>query len=145
MENEIALQGDGRTTISRRGEIVYRAAGPWSVTVLKLLRHLETVGGFSRAPKVVGSGFDEQGRETLSFIDGEFVHSNPWKDEAIYGLGRILKELHDATASFDVPQDAVWRSWFGRGLGSDNLVIGHCDTGPWNIVTRDRTPVALID
>jgi hypothetical protein len=144
MKDEIALSGGGRTIVSRRGNVVLRAAGPWSPTVIKLLRHLECVG-FAEAPRVVGSGFDGRGRETLSFIDGEFVHPYPWSDTAMHLLGRMLKRLHEATASFVVPQEAVWRSWFGRSLGDGASIIGHCDTGPWNIVVRSQSPIALID
>lgn len=144
MIEEVTLNGGGRTAVSRRGEIVLRAAGPWSPAVIALLQHLEE-NRFLAAPRVIGSGFDEQGRETLAFVDGEFVHPYPWSDNAMYAIGRMLKELHEATATFAVPSDAVWRSWFGRNIDVDNRVVGHCDTGPWNIVSRDTQPVALID
>ena len=144
MNKEVTLSGGGRTAISRRDDIVFRAAGPWSPAVIALLQHLEE-NGFLKAPRVIGSGFDEQGRETLSFIDGEFVHPHPWSDSAIHALGRMLRELHEATATFAIPLDAVWRSWFGRRIDADIRIVGHCDTGPWNIVSRDAQPVALID
>ena len=57
----------------------------------------------------------------------------------------MLKELHEATATFTAPLDAVWRSWFGRSIDIGNCVVGHCDTGPWNIVSQSTQPVALID
>ena len=130
--------------MSRRDDVVFRAAGAWSATVISLLQHLERVG-FLGAPRVIGSGFDEQGRETLSFVDGEFIHPYPWSDSAMHMLGRMLKELHEATATFAVPPDAVWQSWFGRSIDAGDNTVGHCDTGPWNIVSRDARPVALID
>ena len=144
MEDETALTGGGRTIVARRGGVVLRSAGPWSTTVVRLLRHLEAVG-FDRAPRVVGTGFDETGRETVSFIEGEFVHPGPWPDEALFLIGTMLRRLHEATASFRVPVDASWRPWFGRAFGSGSRVLGHCDTGPWNIVARAGRPVALID
>ena len=144
MNEEVILDGGGRTAVSRRGDVVLRAAGPWSPTVIGLLQHLEE-SGFLKAPRVVGSGFDEQGRETLSFVDGEFMHPYPWSDSAMHTLGQILKELHEATATFTARRDAIWRSWFGRSIDAGNRIIGHCDTGPWNIVSRDGRPVALID
>lgn len=100
--------------------------------------------GFTGAPRVVGDGFDEQGRETLTYLEGDIINPAPWSDDAIHELGRLIRRLHDATASFDPPQDAVWRPWFGREVGSPDI-IGHCDAAPWNIVSRDGTPVALID
>lgn len=142
---EVELTGGGRTAVSRRGDVVLRAAGPWSPAVHALLRHLEGVG-FAGAPRVVGGGFDAAGRETLEFVEGEFVHPHAWSDAGAYAVGALLRGLHDATASFEEPEDARWQPWFGRELGGRTArVIGHCDTGPWNIVARDGLPVAFID
>src|SRR3972149_5690611 len=63
--------------VLRKGEVVHRETGAWAPAVHSLLRHLEAVG-FSGAPRVVGSGFDDQGLETVSFIDGQFIHPGPW-------------------------------------------------------------------
>jgi hypothetical protein len=144
MDEEIILTGGGRSEVSRQGSIVYRQSGPWSPTTISLLRHLAQVG-FAACPRVVGTGFDERGRETLSFIEGEFVHPLPWSDEAMTRLGNMLRQLHEATSSFRVPDNAIWRGWFGRELGTGPRVIGHCDTGSWNIVSRSNSPIALID
>jgi hypothetical protein len=144
MDDEIRLTGGGRTTVIRRDGVVYREGGPWSSTVISLLRHLES-SGFTEAPSVVGTGFDERGRETLSFIEGEFVHPSPWTDEAFPQLGMTLRRLHDTASSFKPLQSPIWRDWFGRNLGDGPHVIGHCDTGPWNIVCRSGLPVGLID
>jgi hypothetical protein len=143
-EHDIILTGGGRTAVPRRGEVVVRDAGPWTATVHAVLRHLERVG-FAAAPRVIGAGFDREGRETLTYIEGEGVNPAPWSDHAAVVIGRMLRRLHDATASFRVPGDAVWRPWFGRGIGGPHRVIGHCDAAPWNILARGGQPVALID
>ena len=145
-ENEIVLRarGAGSTGVRRQGDVVLRAAGPWTPTVHSLLRHLEEVG-FTGAPRVVGSGFAADGQETLSYIEGEFTHPGPWTIEGAAGVGHLLRQLHEATASYRPPPDAVWPPWFGRGLGGPDRTIGHCDVAAWNIVTRDGLPVALID
>ena len=144
MEDAIALTGGGRTAVSKRGDVVLRAGGPWSSTVLHLLRHLENAG-FTNAPRVIEPGMDEQGREMVSFIEGGFVHPGPWPDDALPIIGNMLRRLHEAAASFEALPNATWRPWFGRSLGGRNRVIGHCDTGPWNIVAAEGRPVALID
>ena len=130
--------------VLREGEVVHRQTGPWAPTVHSVLRHLETVG-FAGAPRVVGSGFDTRGLETLTFIEGRFVHPGPWTLDGATAVGRLLRNLHDATASYRPIPDAVWRTWFGRDLGDHVRVIGHCDVAPWNIVARGGLPVALID
>lgn len=144
MTAEVRLSGGGRTEVHRRGDVVHRAATPFSPTVLAFLRHLGE-HGFEAAPRVIGSGFDEQGRETLSFIEGEFVHPGPWSGEACFAIGRLLRRLHDAGAGFRPPRGAAWAPWFGRALGDGARVIGHCDFAPWNVVAKDGLPVGLID
>lgn len=139
---EVSLVG-GRSTVTKRGNVVFRQAAPWSQTTVALLRHLEAEG-FEHAPRVIGNGFDERGREMLTFVEGESPHPYPWSDDALPIVGAMLKKLHLATASFTPPVDATWRPWFGRALGQPS-VIGHCDTGAWNIVAVHGVPVALID
>jgi hypothetical protein len=71
---EIQLSGGGITSgVVRVGGTVRRPAGPWTRTVHAYLRHLERQG-FSGAPRVLG--FDEQGREVLSFLDGVVASSS---------------------------------------------------------------------
>lgn len=143
-QDETLLAGGGRNTVHRRGDVVLRTGGPWSATVLAFLRHLEHVG-FEGAPRVVGSGFDETGRETLSFVEGSFVHPGPWPEDSLFEVGALLARLHKAGADFVPPTNATWRPWFGRELGNSRRIFGHCDFAPWNIVAREGRPVALID
>jgi hypothetical protein len=131
--------------VERIGDVVVRDANPWTPTVHALARHFEAVG-FNGAPRLVGTGFDESGmRETLTYIHGTFFQPGPWSIEGAASVGRLLREMHSASASFRAPADAVWFPWFGRSLGDTPSVIGHCDLGPWNIVARDGLAVALID
>ena len=143
-DGEVELTGGGRTAVHRRGDVVVRDTGPWTPAVHALLRHLEAVG-FAAAPRLVGTGFDDDGRETLTFIDGEFTQPGPWSIEGAAALGRMLRDLHEATSGFRPAPGAVWFPWHGRHLGGPHRVIGHCDVAPWNIVARDGLPVALID
>jgi hypothetical protein len=143
-EEDVLLSGGGPTRVHRRGRVVVKDAGPWTATVHSLLRHLGEVG-FAGAPRVVGSGFDDAGREVLTYVEGDFADPGPWSLEGAAGVGRLLRELHQATASYCPPPNAIWQDWFGRTLGSDTRIISHCDAAPWNIVARDGLPVALID
>ena len=141
---EIPLTGGGRTSVTRIGDVVHRNTGPWASTVHALLRHLEN-HGFTAAPRVIGTGFDATGRETLSFMHGVSLHPGPWPDEAMFNLGKMLADFHRASASFTPPPDAVWRPWFGRSLGDGPRIIGHCDLGDWNIIAQNHQPVGFID
>lgn len=124
--------------------VVHRQPEAWATTVHSLLRHFESIG-FSGAPRVVGTGFDADGFETVTFIEGNFMQPGPWKLEGVEAVGCLLRSVHDATASFKSPSDAVWKPWFGREMGTQACVVGHCDAGPWNIVARGDMPVAFID
>lgn len=142
-EHEIDLNSE-TNSVHRRGSVVLRNAGRHSPTVHALLRHLEEVG-FLGSPRVIGSGFDADGRETLSYVEGGFAHPGQPTVEAVAALGQLLHDLHEATASFQAFPDHAWQPWFGRALRGPTRVIGHCDAAPWNVVVRDGLPVALID
>jgi Ser/Thr protein kinase RdoA (MazF antagonist) len=109
---------------------------------MRLLKHLEE-GGFTAAPRPRESGFAPDGREALSFIPGEPAPAC-WSAGAAYRVGVILKELHSATAGF-VISDPTWMPWWGRDLPTQDLVLGHCDAAPWNFLSVDGLPVALLD
>ena len=141
---EHVLEGGGRTLVTRQDNVVFREAKPWTTSIHLLLKHLEDAG-FAESPRIAGSGFDERGRETLTHVDGEFVHPGPWSDEALIQVGQILHRLHDTTVSFVPPVDAIWQPWFLRQLGGESCVIGHGDFAPWNTVTRAAMPIAIID
>lgn len=145
---EAALEATGSgahpSNARQHDGVVLRTPGPWSPSVIALLRHLEAVG-FQGAPRVVGSGFADDGRETVTFVPGSSPQPHPWGDEAFVNIGEMFRDLHAATRAFEPPVNAVWKPWFGRHLPGSDPVIGHCDTGPWNIIARDGLPVALID
>ena len=62
----------------RVGDEVRRPAQPWTATVQSVLRHLEDVG-FDGAPRA--RGFDDQGRERLTFLPGQTLgETTPWPD-----------------------------------------------------------------
>lgn len=138
------LEGGWQTEVHEAGGIVYRTSRPHSPTVIALLRHLEDAG-FEASPRVVGTGFAPDGRETLGYVEGQSPHPNAWSDDALAELGRLLRRLHTATATFEVPRDAQWQPWFARDLPGDDPVIGHGDLGPWNVLARDGLPTAFID
>lgn len=127
-------RNDGAT---RSGQTVRRPAGDHTPGVHALLRHLRAVG-FTRAPEVLG--IDEQGREVLSYLDGETVGDHrPWpawahSEAALLAAGRWMREFHDAARTFTPPSGA---RWFGD---HDELrageVIGHHDAAPYNAVWR---------
>ena len=104
------LTGDGVTQgIVRIGDTVRRPLRPFSLTVQAYLAHLRDAG-FTGAP--LPFGVDEQGREMLSFVPGD-VPRNPLPpetagDEVLVALARLIRALHEASAGWAPPPDAVW-------------------------------------
>jgi hypothetical protein len=151
--------GGGRSTpVTRVGDTVRRATGPWTPTVHAYLCHLRAAG-FTRAPEVLG--VDERGREILTYIEGttmgdaldpaepktEFVTVRRWSapmrsDRALAEIGVLLRAMHDAARGF-CPTAPIWRE-YDSPMKPDEIVT-HGDVGPWNLVYRGEHPVALID
>jgi hypothetical protein len=136
VSEEIELSGGGMTDgVVRVGDTVRRPARHATQLMRDVLVHLEQAG-FDAAPRWLG--FDEHGRDVLSWIEGEtfvergqmhpYIGDPPeritFSEEQVAGVMRLLRRYHDA---------------FG------NDVICHGDFGPWNIVWRAGMPFAVID
>ena len=136
---EIPLAGGDVNPVVRVGDTVRRPRGPAAVRAL--LEWYERAG-FDRAPRFLG--FDEQGREVLSFVEGEPAFPPvPSSDEVVRAIGRLLRRAHDAQEGF-VPPVAGWDAHVpGPDVAAE--LIGHCDLFWTNVIFRDGLPVALID
>jgi hypothetical protein len=106
---------------------------PWTPSVAALLRHLEATG-FAGAPRMAGDG--------VAFVPGSSPHPHAWPDHQVGEVGVLLRSLHDTTATFRPPPGAIWQPSWLRDLGGDDIVYGHGDTAPWNVV---GPPLVLID
>jgi hypothetical protein len=136
--DEVPLAGGNTGGAVLANGTVRRRAGPWTPTVHSLLKFLET-SGFEGAPRALG--FDEKGREVLSFLQGETVGDTiPWpawvhSDAALVDVGRWLRRYHDVVVHFEVPGDAQWRTAPSAERRPGD-VIGHNDAAPYNAVWR---------
>lgn len=144
MSSEEPLPGGNVTQPSRVGQYVHRATGEWTPAVHALLHHLEAVG-FTGAPRVVG--FDDTGREMLTYLDGEagsrVFPAALRAERGLTALGSSLRAFHDAARSFEPAPDAVYRVG-PKPLGPGEIVC-HGDPGFWNMVWRGEEIVGLID
>jgi Phosphotransferase enzyme family len=142
---EEALPGGRLGGAVRVGNTVRKPAGPWTPAVDALLRHLEDVG-FDAAPRSLG--IDDRGRHVFSYLEGETVgdptvHPWPswcWTDETLVQVATWLRDYHDAVASFEPPEGAMWRF----AADPTERHINHNDVAPYNFVWDGRL-VGVID
>lgn len=136
---------------SSRG--VHRSVGSWTPTVHAYLSHLEAAG-FRGAPRVLG--FDEDGRELLTYLEGEVLADPRWQpgepgrwpdfartEESLVAAAQLLRELHAAASSFE-PVDPHWKQYDWPVLLAGEIVC-HGDVGRHNTAYRDGVPIAFID
>jgi Phosphotransferase enzyme family len=146
--------GDPPRVRIRLGGTVRRTSYAWSPAVVDLLQHVEREG-FDGAPRALG--FDDQGREVLTFIEGEVARGVEfipdeggrfdlrlpdfvWRDEVLVHLGALLRAYHDAAATFPWAD----REWCYETRQPVETIC-HNEVFPSNTVFRDGLPVALID
>lgn len=137
------LQDNEKRPIVKIGNEVHRPTYWWTESVHDLLNHLASVK-FDKAPKVLG--FDDEGREVVSYIDGQSGRDGWFKihsDEGLANFARLLREFHNAVASFQPKADSKWA--FSNGTPKPGEIMCHGDFGPWNIVWDGNTPIGIVD
>jgi hypothetical protein len=143
--SEETLPGGNTDGAVRIGGVVYKRAAPWSPSVHALLRHLEhaDVDGVPRA-----LGFDDQGRQMLTYLPGEMIGDrDPWPawvyaDSTLVQVGQWMRRIHDATARFVPREDERW--FTGRTM-QPGWIVGHQDAAPYNAVMDGDRLVGFFD
>lgn len=127
-------------SVTRADDLVLRPARPWTPTVHALLSHLREAG-LDCVPEPVGI---RDGVEALRFIPGD-CGPQAWRHQATEGAVRsaaaLLRRIHDATETFEPPDDAEW----AFQPAPEATVVTHGDPAPWNFVWRDGEAVGLVD
>ncbi len=126
--------------VVRVGETVRRVAGEWTPAVHALLERLESAG-IAEAPRALG--FDDRGREILSYIAGDVLEDSSalWSDEVLIAAGRLLRRIHDASVVLAGDDTLVWRS----ARRAPAQVVCHNDFATYNLIARDDRLVGVID
>jgi hypothetical protein len=141
---EEILSGGNLNPVVRVGQTVRRVPGDWTPAVHELLRHLEA-HGFAGAPRV--RGFDDHGREVLTFIEGLTDSSGDpawvWSDDALVEVGHLIRAYHHLSRAFRPRPRSQWQLMVGAPTSDE--VICHNDLAPYNTVYRDGIPVAFLD
>ena len=128
---EIPLQGGQLTPgIVRIGDTVRRPPKGNVAFVHDLLLFLEDQG-FRYAPRFLG--MDEQGREILSYLEGQTVpgSGSNLSDELLAQAAQVIRSYHDVTAN--------------SVLAQGYEIVAHNELGPHNTIFHENRPVGFID
>jgi aminoglycoside phosphotransferase (APT) family kinase protein len=136
--------GSGGAVV-RVGDTVRQPRRSYSEAVNDFLGHLERVG-FDAAPRFLG--VDQQGRDVLSWFDGD-VAIPPFprwaaSDDLLVSVAHLQRRLHDAAGDYRPPQDAEWQSANLPPPEPGNIVC-HNDLCIENVIVRGGVAVGFID
>lgn len=150
---QVVLKG-GRANagqVLRIGAEVARPVYPQTASVSHFLTFL-IESGVSFVPRPIG--FDDAGRQRLTFIPG-VAPTPPYPDwafseELLVDVAIHQRRLHDAARTYVAETDAVWAVSAGdyfpeAALQSTELVVAHNDLGMSNTIVEDGQLVGFID
>ena len=134
---EVPLPGGNVGGAVRVGHTVRRRTGPWTPAVHALLGYLAP--RVPHVPRVLG--FDDQGREILSYLPGHVVdvdtdQLSPGQIVSVVGWTR---RFHDAVAGFR--HAGPWRFFPVAGP----TLIGYNDIAPYNVCFDGEDLVGVFD
>ncbi len=146
------LAHDGVTEVWRVAETVRRPVRPFTATVHAFLGRLRSQG-IDFVPEPLG--YDDDGREVLSFVEGDvptdLLPDAVWAEGVLVALAGLIRRLHDAAEGWLPPVDAAWGSIPGQqhvavpALFDRPELVAHQDYCPGNVVFRSGLPAAVID
>ena len=121
--------GNTAESVVRLGATVRKPGTPSTPAVHAFLAHLRATG-FNASPHALG--LDEQGRQVLEFVPGPLWHSGLSRTLTdLCRVGSMIRALHNAAASFQVPEAAQWNKRYEL---DEHEIICHNDLAPWNLV-----------
>ena len=129
--------------VVRVGDTVRRPRTPHTDAIFALLEHLHDVG-FDHVQRPLG--IDEQGREILTFIEGDVpVPPFPaWamSDPALVSVAQLQRRFHEVAADFDLSA-YPWSDELADPRGGTGAT--HNDICPENVVFRNGEAIAFLD
>ncbi|MDR6612038.1 phosphotransferase [Leifsonia sp. 1010] len=131
-EEEALAGGNAGGTVVRIGGTVRK---PWTAatsSVVSFVEHLRGAGVDAPAPL----GRDDEGRQVQEFVPGRLaMDADPLSLSELRRVGAIVRSIHDASAGFVPPPDAVWETAIPAPGGD---LVCHNDLAPWNLIVGDR-------
>jgi ADP-ribose pyrophosphatase YjhB (NUDIX family) len=143
--SEVPLVGGNVSSVVRVGDTVHRSIGRWTESVQGLLRYLEEQE-IEGVPRVLG--FDEKGREVLTYLDGTVPNEEPWpayvwSERTLVDVGHWLRRYHRAVEGYRPDDSARW--WYRDGAPREGEIVCHNDLAPYNTVFVEERVAGIID
>lgn len=115
--------------VRRVGDTVCKPATPASPAIHAFLGHLHAC---SIRTVPASFGLDADGCHVYEFIPGTVAEQMPrMSEQELSRLGTMIRQIHDAAASFSPVTDAVW----SVAIPPDrDEIVCHHDLAPWNLV-----------
>lgn len=136
--------------VVRVGGTVRRPRKPQTESVHHFLRFLVEQGLDGVVPTPLG--FDDRGREILTFLPGLIAlpPHTAWAEgeRLLVSVAELQRRLHHASAAYRPPTDAVWDDDAAPGYlpdGARGPLVCHNDLCVENVVIRDGLAAAVID
>lgn len=132
MDEEALEGGNVSGVVVRIGDTVRK---PWTEatgSVVAFVAALRDRGVDAPAPL----GRDTQGRQITEFVPGTLaIQADPLTHGELQRVGRMIRDIHDASTHYHAPADAVWHTAI-PAPGAD--LVCHNDLAPWNLLIGAR-------
>ena len=125
--------------VYKKDNMVIRPMEKWSKNMHLLVNHFYNLG--IPVPRIIKT---DKKYEYSEYIEGERVHPYKWTDEGLFEMGKLVKKIHVAAKKFESKDNMKWKPWFLRELGKP-AICSHGDIAPWNIITKEGKPIAVVD
>lgn len=123
------------------GDVVRRPSFPWTPTIHRLLGHLSEQG--LPVPEPLGTSGPFEFVRLLPGDAGEDAWKHCGDLDGVRSAGSLLRVVHDATADWVPPADAIWA--FAPADDAGDLVICHGDPKPPNMTWANGAATGLFD
>ncbi|WP_163541844.1 phosphotransferase [Occultella kanbiaonis] len=132
MADEETLAGGNVSEVVRVGATVRK---PWTDATAHVHAFMDAVRGAGvDVPEVLGR--DDRGRQILEFVPGRLaLDSDPLTPAGLARVGRLVRAVHDAAATFRPGPEARWD--VAIPAPGDDLIC-HNDLAPWNLLIGER-------
>ena len=132
VDEEPLAGGNASGAVVRVGSTVRK---PWVKSTPSVLDYMAAVRRAGVDVPIV-SGRDGMGRQIIEFVPGRLaMDRDPLTHAELHRVGALVRAIHDASARYTPPDDAVWSMAIPAPAAE---IVSHNDLAPWNLIIGDR-------